>query len=529
MRFNLKSDSIAVLQTYIARASLGFLICGIVIFWYTTCNQPLIDQHSFRQCQTAMTAQWFALGSPIQSFLYYETPELGAPWRVPFEFPLYQAVVAATSRTFGLPLTNVGRMVSGIFFLLSLWPIHSLAKSFNLGRRFFYIISAFLLSSPLYLYWSRTFMIESTAVFFGFAFLACIEKALSRDSWPWWICGLLSGIFCALVKITTFPSFGVAAVGLALWKSSYRFSRQQLRCLAKHLAIVFFLGFAAILIAVLWTAHADSIKTQNPLTQTLTSKALGAWNYGTLQQKLNLDLWCNVLWLRVIPEIFGTVWIGGFFVATICFCRGRELVLVLSFCVLFLLPMILFTNLHVVHNYYQYANAFWLIFALATCTCALSRKLPPIAAMWVCVLIVASQILGFYQGGFYAAVELFDNRFLEVAKKIRNATHEGTALLVFGDDWSPEVAFYSKRKALYIRGCLGSVKAEEVYSQIIHNPAAVFGDCTLGAIVINNGGVSANTYTGEMRHGLNGLLQRLVDKSSGVQVGTYEIHIITHN
>ena len=63
-------------------------------------------------------------------------------------------------------------------------------------------------------------MIESTAVFFGFLFLAFVVRGVSewckqaqfRWVWLWLLLGLFCGILCALVKATTFPSFGVAAV-----------------------------------------------------------------------------------------------------------------------------------------------------------------------------------------------------------------------------------------------------------------------------------------------------------------------------
>src|SRR5690242_6357999 len=50
-------------------------------------NQPIADLHQFRQTQTAITAYWMAKGGP---WLAYETPVLGYPWSIPFEFPVYQ-------------------------------------------------------------------------------------------------------------------------------------------------------------------------------------------------------------------------------------------------------------------------------------------------------------------------------------------------------------------------------------------------------------------------------------------------------
>ena len=87
-------------------------------------GQLPLDYHSFRQTQTALTAYWFIREGYK---LVYETPVAGYPWQIPFEFPIYQYVVAAISQTLGLPVTAVGRLVSFGFLLLCLpvvWAIN---------------------------------------------------------------------------------------------------------------------------------------------------------------------------------------------------------------------------------------------------------------------------------------------------------------------------------------------------------------------------------------------------------------------
>lgn len=58
----------------------------LVAFW-----NPVLDGFGFRQAQTGVTAYWLAQGGP---WFAYETPVIGSPWSVPFEFPLYQMMVA---------------------------------------------------------------------------------------------------------------------------------------------------------------------------------------------------------------------------------------------------------------------------------------------------------------------------------------------------------------------------------------------------------------------------------------------------
>ena len=63
-------------------------------------NAPLIgQQHDFRQSQTAIVIQcFFKDGLDI---LGYQIPVFGAPWKVPFELPLYQSLVYICMRAFG--------------------------------------------------------------------------------------------------------------------------------------------------------------------------------------------------------------------------------------------------------------------------------------------------------------------------------------------------------------------------------------------------------------------------------------------
>ena len=142
-------------------------------------SEPLLDLYNFRQTQTALTAYWLWKCGP---WLAYETPVLGYPWSIPFEFPTYQALVALL-RLIGIPIDIGGRFVSFAFYLACLWPLSRLFRTLGFGRRSFLIVSILFLASPLYLYWSRTVMIESCALFFGLLrSRKANQKVSSRDS-----------------------------------------------------------------------------------------------------------------------------------------------------------------------------------------------------------------------------------------------------------------------------------------------------------------------------------------------------------
>ena len=88
-------------------------------------GQPLLEAHAFRQTQTALTAFWMMRNG---WHLAYETPVAGYPWPIPFEFPLYQALVALVAKLARLPLDPVGRMVSFAFLAGCAWPAAGIAR-----------------------------------------------------------------------------------------------------------------------------------------------------------------------------------------------------------------------------------------------------------------------------------------------------------------------------------------------------------------------------------------------------------------
>src|SRR5262249_18342164 len=98
----------------VVTALFGILVLAFLFAFAVLCVglfQPLLDQYAFRQTQTALTSYWLMRGGPIFA---YETPVLGFPWSIPFEFPLYQLLAAALSLV-GVPLDAAGRIVSFVF------------------------------------------------------------------------------------------------------------------------------------------------------------------------------------------------------------------------------------------------------------------------------------------------------------------------------------------------------------------------------------------------------------------------------
>ena len=151
--------------------------------WCTTRgwnNSILPTGTSSASCRPATSAPMWMKEAGYR--LDYETPLFGPPWSIPMEFPVYQWVVATASRrVLGTPLEQTARGV-GVFFLLATLPaVYGLAGFFGLTPSRRLLVASAVLASPTYLFYSRTFMIETTAVCFSAWFLYALGRAVRDD------------------------------------------------------------------------------------------------------------------------------------------------------------------------------------------------------------------------------------------------------------------------------------------------------------------------------------------------------------
>lgn len=153
-----------------------FIICLVLHLRYSLVgwNHNILDQHAFRQSQTAIGV-YYLLQEGFK--IDYLTPVLGRPWSIPMEFPIYQWIVTGLIAITNMPIDQAGRSVSLFFFYLSLFPLYSLLKLLSKDKYQRLLLLCFILVNPTYLFWSRTFMIESTALFFSLSYLYFVKKS----------------------------------------------------------------------------------------------------------------------------------------------------------------------------------------------------------------------------------------------------------------------------------------------------------------------------------------------------------------
>jgi hypothetical protein len=264
-------------------------------------------------------------------------------------------LVAALSSLFDLELTVAGRFVSYVFLLACGWPAFAIARRLSLPKAVPWVFCALLWTSPLNVFWGRTFMIETAALFFSFACIPfAIDLIRKQAGTRSVLLFLLLATAGTLQKATTAgPVLLLLVCACAL--THVRQSGITIQTLKRLFFPLFMLGIP-LLLGLIWAHYSDTVKTHNLLGRDLTSKSLFTWNFGTVQQKLALETWQIVIWQRVFLDnaagLFGVVllllpWFGNRSYRHFAW-------LTLAALTLFLLPLLIFTNLHFVHNYYHW-------------------------------------------------------------------------------------------------------------------------------------------------------------------------------
>lgn len=453
-------------------------------------GQPLLEWGMFRQTQTALTSYWM-IHEGWQ--MPYQTPVAGYPWALPFELPIYQGIVALIVAWTGAPLDPTGRIVSFIFLLACAWPAFATARRLALPSSVAWLFCALLWSSPLYLFWGGTFLMETAAVFFAFAAVPYALDMRAVD--PPWRAIALFALFMALgllQKVTTAAPVAVV-MGLVVGFShlrGFRHGAMRPMPLAK-IALAFIVPLA---IGYAWTRYADHVRGLNFFGQTTTVGSQSQYYTGTIAERLNPDLLREIFWSRVFwYNAAGPIGIALLALALLI-ADGRTRAVIAVSLLLFALPILMFLQVHYFLAYYQTACVVFLVAALAVATLCGLKRMPAyrIAAPLVALILVVCNFVQFANAyGAYLAREMdaTNTSVLSVGDVIRRYTTDDSAILVFGllshdsaypvVSYSSEIAYYAQRKAFTVE--------DSFEEKIWNDPASYLGDKKLGAIIVCEG------------------------------------------
>lgn len=418
-------------------------ICLSAVGWRNT----LCDSFGFRQTQTAIST-YYTIKEGFR--LDYSTPVMGKPWSIPMEFPLFQWITAGLVILTKMPLDQAGRLVSLVFFYLSLIPLYFLLRRLVADRNHIPLFLCIVLASPTYIFWSRTFMIESLALFLSLVFLMAVVEAAIR--FRWWLVGLacLAGTLAGLTKVTTFVVFiAVTPVVLYLCRRMLGGVLAGIPRGVWTIAVCVSLVLCVPMAVNMWWVHyADAIKLLNPMTNDfITSKALGGWNFGSIAQRLSGQSYVrlaqsglrNVSWsvvagvAYIVLLVFGRKYRREALWSLLCFAMGPGI----------------FFNLYVVHHYYWYANAVFLMLSVGFLVAGVIEdgRFPHAVRLAVLPLMLAV-MYGGYHKCYYHTQAVNADYILPAAEAIKACTGENDVIVVYGYDWSSEPCYYSQRKGL---------------------------------------------------------------------------------
>ena len=460
----------------------SFVYAAVITIAYI--DQPLADSYAFRQTQTALTSYWMIKEGWD---LAYQTPVVGYPWSIPFEFPIYQAIVALVSGALGMELGAAGRFVSFVFLALCVLPAAAIRKRLDLPVSVLLVFCALMFTSPYMVYWGRTFMIETTAFFFSFASIPfAIDIIRGKGGWKTVFFYLVLASAGILQKSTTGGPVQLFLLGACLiYAVRQRGWNLQVLWHAIKPAVIICIPVA---IGYAWAVYADLVKEANAFGAQLTSKALFHWNFGTISQRLSLDTWHMLLWARtIVPNAGGYVGLALLLLVWFRPAARRNLAWVTwGAVIMFLLPMMIFTNLHYVHEYYQVASIPYLIAALSIIIGGwiykVSRLYAPVPVLTgIIIFLNISSFNSSY--GIVAARELdeLDPRSVKayrIGRYLREHTQPGQGLVVFGQSYSSELTYQAQRKSMTADTWF------KEYSQVWEKPEKYMGGLEIGAIVV---------------------------------------------
>jgi hypothetical protein len=469
-------------------ATIFFLIIGFawsLVYLTGDWNRSLLGLHSFRQTQTAITTYWFVQeGFRID----YQTPVLGPPWSIPFEFPFYQALVAVIAHLTRLPLDALGRAVSVLFALATLWPLDRILRWWLPDWLERALVLFTLWATPINFYWANSFMMESTALFFCLLFLYWAVEFVQKGHRVLVLLASIAGTIGALQKITVFVIVSVPTLLLA----GKAFC--QNKSANRYLRLVWFgvLLVIPILITIAWTHYADTLKSLSPWATSFTSRALTTWNFGTLQQRVSVDVWKYILHL---DKNWGMAHGRWPLAAVICLviiiglARGAYRYEIFALLCGYLAGPLVFTNLFFVHEYYHYENLFFLGLAFGLSSYSLIRSVTAsrtrqITALALCLGLLSLLALRDYRAVWEMRCKIVPTS-VAVAQNLQpltTAVPNGDVLLIYAPSWDPAQAYYAQRKAITDSNNLG-LNDPNLRSLLDHlSPGQ-----RVGAMIINDG------------------------------------------
>ncbi len=418
-------------------------LCIVVVATrWDSLSANLIEKHGFRQTQTAVTAQVFhERGIDL---VHPSIPVFGFVPSVPFEFPIYQAI-ATIPMSWGVDPTFALRATSLVFFCATVVALYFFFTQF-VSRLAAGVATAWFAFNPYSHMWSRAVLIEYITLCFSIVMAVAAIQGLRTRKLQWIALATVAGTIAMLSKPTTaaFWFIPVALFPLVRDNSVVSWIRNRLRPSVVVAALV------VVLPALVWTVYSDRVRGRYEATRWLTSDNLTEWNFGPPGLRFSPGFWLTIneritQLMTVVP--FWIVLIAG----AVAAARLKKKLVFGALVLTLFAPLVVFTNLHLVHDYYQVAIV-GQVFAIVALVVEGIRQMPRRRArvllaigVVLCIVVVNVRTSGYAFGKHEAFPE-----GIGYTRAITNYAGPDEVIVEMVNDWSPEVAYYLHRSTFAI-------------------------------------------------------------------------------
>jgi hypothetical protein len=436
---------------------VGIFVCALLAhFWLATRNWTagFMPGHEFRQAQTAFISHFVDREDNFS--LLYEAPIVGKPWvSVLLEVPVYEWSVVLLSRATGWSQVVSARSITLACFYLTLPALWLLLRRMGLPRDRRLLPLMLVLLCPVYIFYSRAFLMESMELMCCAWFLVGYVGMMDRRRWPWFMFATVAGTGASLIKSATFAVWLIPAAAYAAWML-WRDLRSDERWRASLQTV--FWGLAGVTVPLgalrLWIELTDPIKAAHASAWIFTSAnlSLGNWGLNDLAARFSASVWSTLLdrwrealmppWLVIVMLLIGLAMLPA--------QRGR----IAGLAAVFFLAQLLFPFAYAYQEYYFYACA---VFLLGGFGCILHGLLESRFPRWLCwplIAVVPAAQLHTYWHFYFPQQMIKSEGGFTFTRTLRDFTPRDSVIIVSGADWAAIVPLHAQRRALMIRSGL---------------------------------------------------------------------------
>jgi len=405
----------------------------------------LNEMHAFRQTQTAYVALQYSRDGI--DLAHTPLPVFGPSGDLPMEVPLVQAAASLLIDA-GLDPATAVRTIGLLGFQAAAVLLTVLVLRWH-GRRAAIVALVLFELSPFALGWGAASLIDFPAVALS------LGMVVGLDAWFRWgsrmslVAGALSAWLAFLVKATTPPAWCVLVLVSAI--TAYAVTRSWRR-IALGVAIGPGIG---VVLAGAWTVYADGVKEGNPLTRAMTSSADRAWNFGTLDQRLDPGTYAKIV-ERIGGEIAGPVGFGLLLavVGIVLASRWEDRALRIGWLAVAAAAPLVFLNLYYVHNYYLIAVFPALAVSVALGIVAIAERVrfdtTAVAVAGTVIVLVGSAAIPV---GWSEVQQWWTSPAARPASVgIAATTRPDDLLVLVGCDYDPSTLYFADRKGIEFTG-----------------------------------------------------------------------------